>query len=81
MLRLHDNQLSGSIPTQLGSLSKVTVLYLDRNQLTGSIPTELGNMSSLVWVDLFVQPVDRQCSGEPGYHYQPVMAGPQRYQC
>ena len=46
-LRLANNQLTGSIPTQLGSLSNLSRLILDGNQLTEGIPTQLGNLSNL----------------------------------
>ena len=46
-LHLENNQLSGSIPPELGNLSKLWYLFMDRNQLTGSIPPELGNLSYL----------------------------------
>ena len=41
------NNLTGAIPSQLGSLSNLTALELTGNQLTGSIPAELGNLSNL----------------------------------
>jgi Leucine-rich repeat (LRR) protein len=34
-LALHNNQLSGSIPAELGQLEALTHLYLDGNQLSG----------------------------------------------
>ena len=46
-LDLNDNQLSGTIPTQLGNLANLEELLLTRNQLTGTIPAELGNLASL----------------------------------
>jgi len=46
-LHLENNQLSGSIPPELGNLSGLWYLFMDRNQLTGSIPPELGNLSYL----------------------------------
>ncbi|MEN8219568.1 MAG: leucine-rich repeat domain-containing protein, partial [Pseudomonadota bacterium] len=46
-LYLYNNQLTGSIPTELSNLSNLTGLSLYNNQLTGSIPTELGNLSNL----------------------------------
>jgi Leucine-rich repeat (LRR) protein len=46
-LYLYTNQLSGSIPVELGNLSSLGRLYLYTNQLSGSIPVELGNLSSL----------------------------------
>ncbi len=52
-LDLSSNQLTGSIPTELGNLSNLEFLILYSNQLTGSIPTELGNLSNLkfLWLD------------------------------
>ena len=46
-LDLYDNNLTGSIPSQLGNLTELEVLYLNHNKLTGSIPTEIGNLSNL----------------------------------
>lgn len=52
VLQLCYNQLSGSIPTQLASLKKLTVIALQSNQLTGAIPASLGRLDWLVRVDL-----------------------------
>ena len=46
-LGLPSNNLAGTIPGTLGSLTNVQDLYLDFNELTGSIPTELGNLANL----------------------------------
>ena len=46
--RTAGNQLSGSIPTELGELTKLTRLDLGGSRLTGPIPTELGDLSNLV---------------------------------
>ena len=51
-LFLSGNQLTGEIPTELGSLSNLETLSLGGNQLTGEIPTELGNFSNLETLDL-----------------------------
>ena len=46
-LSLHENGLSGEIPTELGNLASLTWLSLSENQLTGEMPTELGSLSGL----------------------------------
>jgi Leucine-rich repeat (LRR) protein len=46
-LYLFGNQLTGSIPSELGNLTNLERLSLFGNQLTGSIPSELGNLSHL----------------------------------
>ena len=46
-LALHDNDLSGSIPAEIGMLSRLEVLRLSGNELSGPIPAELGMLSSL----------------------------------
>jgi len=47
-----NNQLTGSIPTELVNLTNLTVLVLPDSQLTGSIPTELANLTNLTVLDL-----------------------------
>ena len=46
-ITLHDNALSGSIPSELGKLINLTHLFLNDNSLSGSIPVELGNLTKL----------------------------------
>ena len=46
-LNLRNNQLSGGIPSSLGSLSNLTELSLGDNQLSGEIPSSLGGLASL----------------------------------
>jgi len=53
-LSLFDNQLSGSIPVELGQLSNLTKLFLYGNQLSGFIPVELGQLSNLTELYLSV---------------------------
>ena len=44
---LHDNQLDGEIPPELGSLSYLERLSLQENRLSGEIPSELGDLEFL----------------------------------
>ncbi len=46
-LVLAGNQLSGMIPTELGSLTNLEELNLSFNPLSGEIPAALGNLSNL----------------------------------
>ena len=52
-LWLDGNELSGSIPSELGNLTNLGVLSLSYNQLSGSIPSELGDLANLgvLWLD------------------------------
>jgi|GEM_PF-1971026 len=47
VIGLSSNNLSGTIPAQLGQLSHLQELWLSWNQLTGAIPAELGQLSNL----------------------------------
>ena len=58
-LGLVANQLSGTIPPELGNLSNLRILRLENNQLTGAIPPELGRLSNLTHLWLY----DNQLSG------------------
>ena len=51
-LYLWQNELTGAIPQQLGSLSSLQELYLGGNQLSGQIPTQLSNLSNLTRLSL-----------------------------
>ena len=42
-MRLDSNQLTDSIPSEIGNLTNLTSLYLQDNQLTGIIPDEICN--------------------------------------
>lgn len=52
VLQLCYNNLTGSIPTQLGALKKLSVVALQSNQLTGAIPASLGDLGLLARLDL-----------------------------
>ena len=45
---LTSNNLSGSIPSELGSLLSLSELFASGNQLTGSIPATIGNLTNLL---------------------------------
>ena len=51
-LSLGGNNLSGSIPPELGNLTDLKHLYLWDNQLSGSIPPELGKLTKLEGLQL-----------------------------
>ena len=52
-LDLPGNNLTGTLPAELGGLSNLTELGLYGNQLTGEIPPELGGLSNLT--DLYLR--------------------------
>ena len=51
-LELNNRGLSGRIPTSLGALSELRILWLAENQLTGLIPTQIGGLSKMQWMTL-----------------------------
>jgi hypothetical protein len=57
---LGSNQLSGSIPLELGDMTAPVDLVLSDNQLSGSIPPELGDMTAVKGLFL----ASNQLSGE-----------------
>ncbi|XP_014758490.1 probable LRR receptor-like serine/threonine-protein kinase At3g47570 isoform X2 [Brachypodium distachyon] len=46
-LTLQSNYISGTIPLEIGNLSKISLLYLDDNLFTGPIPPTLGQLHNL----------------------------------
>ena len=46
-LDLNNRGLSGRIPTSLGALSELKILWIADNQLTGLIPTQIGRLGKL----------------------------------
>jgi len=49
---LENNQLSGPLPTELGSLTNLTWLWLAGNQLSGEIPASIVNLTNLTTLTL-----------------------------
>ena len=58
-LRLSANNLVGSIPPELGSLTRLETLDFERNALAGPIPPELGGLASLRSLNLGVNQLTR----------------------
>jgi hypothetical protein len=47
LINLNINQLSGTLPPEIGNLSNLRHLNIRDNQLSGTLPPEIGNLSSL----------------------------------
>ena len=52
-LYLDNNQLTGSIPIEMGNLTNLKWVYLNNNQFNGEIPSEIGNLTNLneLWLN------------------------------
>lgn len=46
-LLLHDNQLTGPIPEEIGMLPRIRFISMNQNKISGTIPTTLGMLTDL----------------------------------
>jgi hypothetical protein len=51
-IEFEENNLVGTIPTEVGLLQDLAIWGMERGGLTGTIPTEIGNLSNLIFLDL-----------------------------
>ena len=65
-LVLSNNQLSGTIPGELGNLTNLKNLTLGYNQLSGAIPEELGKLTNLEYLSLANNRLSGTIPGELG---------------
>ncbi|MFC2137408.1 lamin tail domain-containing protein [Bacteroidota bacterium] len=47
-LFLSGNNLSGSIPEEIGNLTELRYLWIDNNSISGTLPGEIGNLKNLI---------------------------------
>jgi len=78
-LVLKGNKFYGSVPTEFGTLPKLSYLDLESNQLTGTVPTELGSVTSLKTLYLngndFAGSLDDVfCNQSPGFSLEVLVA-------
>ncbi|CAM8889156.1 unnamed protein product [Rhodiola kirilowii] len=52
LLDLHQNYLTGSLPSEVGNLKNLGVLSLSDNKFSGEIPAQLGECSGLEFLDM-----------------------------
>lgn len=52
LINLQNNNLSGTIPTEIGDFLELSELRINNNSLTGTIPGEIGGLTNLVRLDL-----------------------------
>ena len=70
-LDLGENGLSGTIPSELGTLLHLERLLLYSNELNGEIPPELGNLINLQWLSLWDNQLDGVIPTELGQAREP----------
>ena len=60
------DELTGTVPPELGNLTGLTNLRLSNNKLTGAIPPELGNLANLGWLSLWNNDLSGEIPAELG---------------
>jgi Leucine-rich repeat (LRR) protein len=65
-ISLRTHNLVGTLPSSLGTLTRLGILDLYNNHVAGSLPTELGQMTSLVWLNLQDNRLSQQLPSELG---------------
>jgi hypothetical protein len=48
------------VPSELGSLTALTVLALWSNSFNGTVPSELGSLTALTYLDLYLQCISQE---------------------
>ncbi len=65
-IQLDGNNLTGTIPPEIGDLPMLEGLSLGANQLSGSIPPEIGNLTNLIGLNLAINQLDGSVPPELG---------------
>jgi Leucine-rich repeat (LRR) protein len=47
-IKTDKNEFSGSLPSQVGALTKLRWLEMDENNIVGSLPKEIGTLTNLI---------------------------------
>jgi Leucine-rich repeat (LRR) protein len=53
VLAVSQNNFTGTIPTELGSLTHLSSLWLEENRLSGTVPTTLASCTSLTKLQIY----------------------------
>ncbi|KAG8377795.1 hypothetical protein BUALT_Bualt08G0070800 [Buddleja alternifolia] len=64
VLDLRSSSIDGSIPSSIGSLTRLSSLYLSNNSITGTFPSALGRLLSLSVLDLSLNLLTGQIPSE-----------------